>query len=186
MPDAGIEIADPELVSRMARGDRAALAALYERHAPRLLALGRSILGDLPEAEDLLHDVFLEAWRHASDFSSERGTVATWLALRTRSRAIDRRRAAPRVKRADVDHPELLGASDPLADPSRILDCGKLRSALSCMSAEERQVIALGYFEGLSSSEIAERVGAPIGTIKSRTRTALEKLRAWFATGRVA
>jgi RNA polymerase sigma-70 factor (ECF subfamily) len=169
----------------MARGDRAALAVLYQRHAPRLLALGRGILGDLAEAEDLLHDVFLEAWRHSADFSSERGTVATWLALRTRSRAIDRRRAAPRVKRTDIDHQELLEVSDPLADPSRIVDRGKLRPALLCMSAEERQVIALGYFEGLSSSEIAERVGAPIGTVKSRTRTALEKLRDWFATGGV-
>src|SRR5687767_7645752 len=88
---------DSGLVASMARGDRAALGMLYERHASRLLALLLRILGDRAEAEDLLHDVFLEAWRHAADYSTARGTVSAWLVLRARSRAIDRRRSAPRA-----------------------------------------------------------------------------------------
>jgi RNA polymerase sigma-70 factor (ECF subfamily) len=172
---------DVSLVERMARGDRSALATLYERHAPWLLSLATRILGRPSEAEDLLHDVFLEAWRQAETYSQERGSVGTWLSLRTRSRAIDRRRAGPRVNLTplnDLNQPE---ASDPSADPSRTSDHGKLREALACMSLEEQEVILLGYFEGLSSSEIAERVAAPIGTVKSRTRAALGKLRAFFA-----
>jgi len=172
---------DVTLVSRMARGDRAALAALYERHAPRLLALALRILGNRSEAEDLLHDVFVEAWRSAASYSPERGTVSTWLGLRTRSRAIDRRRAAPGRNVTHFDDLKVPEPSDPSADPARTSDHEKLRRALGCMSLEEQQVIVLGYFEGLSSSEIAERVGAPIGTVKSRTRTALAKLRNWFA-----
>ncbi|HEX6766586.1 MAG TPA: sigma factor, partial [Polyangiaceae bacterium] len=88
---------DADIVARMARGDRAALGELYGRHAGRVLALLLKILGDRAEAEDLLHDVFLETWRHAAAYSPERGTVAAWLVLRARSRAIDRRRSAPRA-----------------------------------------------------------------------------------------
>lgn len=171
---------DAALVSSMARGDRRALATLYERHAPRLLALAERILGVRSEAEDLLHDVFVEAWRHAADYSPERGTVATWLSLRTRSRAIDRRRS-PRRKAASLEAFPLAELGDPTADPARTSDHDRLRRALGCMSLEEQQVIVLGYFEGLTSSEIADRVGAPIGTVKSRTRAALAKLRRYFA-----
>jgi len=173
---------DAAIVARMARGDRSALGALYERHAPRLLGLSLRILGDRSEAEDLVHDVFLEAWKHAADYSAERGTVSSWLGLRTRSRAIDRRRAAPRSRAADLTDALLRELSDPEADPARTAFHGKLRRAFDGISREEQQVILLGYFEGLSSSEIAERVNLPLGTVKSRTRNALGKLRAWFAS----
>jgi RNA polymerase sigma-70 factor (ECF subfamily) len=168
---------DAALVARMARGDRPALGVLYERHAPRLLALLLKILGDRAEAEDLLHDVFLEAWRHAAEYSAERGTVSAWLALRTRSRAIDRRRSAPRARSVPLEGSDLPERGDPTADPGRMHDQRRLGDVLSVMSADEREVILLGYFEGLSSTEIAERIGKPVGTVKSRTRSALEKLR---------
>jgi RNA polymerase sigma-70 factor (ECF subfamily) len=180
---------DSELVGRMARGDRAALAELYERHAPRLCALAKHILADQGEAEDLLHDVFLEAWRHAADYSEARGSVWSWLALRTRSRAIDRRRAAPRRRTVGLaeSHIETLGAApDSSKDPSRGTDRDRLRRALATMSEAEREVLFLGYFQGLSASEIAEQIGAPIGTVKSRTRSALEKLRAYFDAREIA
>lgn len=174
---------DVELVARMARGDRAALARLYERHAPRLCALARQILGDAGEAEDLLHDVFLEAWRRAADYSEARGSVSSWLSLRTRSRAIDRRRSAPgkrNIGLADI-HLETIGPPpDSSRDPARSSDRDRLRQALLTMSDAEREVLLLGYFQGLSTSEIAERIGAPLGTVKSRTRAALIKLRVYF------
>jgi RNA polymerase sigma-70 factor (ECF subfamily) len=175
--------ADEALVERMSRGDRAALGLLYERHASRLRAVALFMLRDAGEADDVLHDVFLEAWRRSADYSHERGTVSAWLGLRTRSRAIDRIRA--RKLRAESDATTDPGSppSDPSADPIRTLDHARLQGLLTTMSAAEQEVLVLGYFEGLTSSEIGERVGVPIGTVKSRTRSALEKLRRAFQTG---
>jgi RNA polymerase sigma-70 factor (ECF subfamily) len=135
------------------------------------------ILGDRAEAQDLLHDVFLEAWRHAGEYSTERGTVSAWLVLRARSRAIDRRRSAPRTRSISLEGSDVPDRGDPAADPGRIHDQRRIGDIFSVMSADEREVILLGYFEGLSSTEIAERIGKPVGTVKSRTRSALEKLR---------
>jgi RNA polymerase sigma-70 factor (ECF subfamily) len=177
MGDEASADGDSALVGRMARGDRAALSALYQRHAPRLLALAVQILHDRTEAEDVLHDVFLEAWQKAATYSAERGTVGAWLSLRARSRAIDRRRAAPRARAVPLEALGPDGPPDPSFDPARIQDHRKLGQVFAVMTADEQQVIALGYFEGLSSSEIAEQLGAPIGTVKSRTRSALQKLR---------
>lgn len=182
MGDRAADDADVALVARMARGDRAALSALYSRHAPRLLALLVQVLRERSEAEDLLHDVFLEAWQKATTYSAERGSVGAWLSLRARSRAIDRRRSAPRARAVPLDAAEIEGPTDPSVDPARIQDHRKLGKALAVMTADEQEVIRLGYFEGLSSSEIAERVGAPIGTVKSRTRSALHKLRGRLGT----
>lgn len=179
----GIEAnaSDAALVARMARADRQALGALYERHAPRLLALAERILGARNEAEDLLQDVFIEAWRHATNYSAERGSVSTWLSLRTRSRALDRRKAYPARKAVELTEALLAEIADPGVDLARRSDHGRLRQALQSMSHEEQQVIILGYFEGLSSSEIAARINSPVGTVKSRTRSALAHLRHWFA-----
>jgi len=171
------EESDAALVGRMARGDRPALSALYTRHAPRLLALAVQILRDRAEAEDVLHDVFLEAWQKAATYSVERGTVGAWLSLRARSRSIDRRRASPRNRAVSLEALGGDGPPDPSVDPARIQDHRRLSKAFSVMTADEQQVIVLGYFEGLSSSEIAEQLGTPIGTVKSRTRSALHKLR---------
>jgi len=177
MGDAELEQADAALVARMARGERAALSALYSRHAPKLLALMIQILRDRAEAEDVLHDVFLEAWQKAATYSSERGTVGAWLTLRARSRAIDRCRAAPRARAVPLEASGADGQIDPSVDPARIRDHRRLSKAFTVMTPDEQEVIVLGYFEGLSSSEIAEKLGAPIGTVKSRTRSALQKLR---------
>lgn len=171
---------DAALVARMARGDREALATLYERHAPRLAALARQISG-AAEAEDVLHDVFLEAWRRAAEYSAERGSVWAWLAIRTRSRALDRRRAAPERRRVELGAGQLEHLVADAASSDGAPDQRRLREALARSSREEQDVLWLGYFEGLSSSEIAERRNIPLGTVKSRTRSALLKLREWFA-----
>jgi RNA polymerase sigma-70 factor, ECF subfamily len=169
---------DAALVARMARGDRAALSALYTRHAPRLLALVVGILRHRADAEDVLHEVFLEAWQKAASYAEERGSVGAWLSLRARSRAIDRRRSVPRTRTVTLEAIGLDGPIDPALDPARIQDHRRLGHAFAVMSEAEQQVLVLGYFEGLSSSEIAEQLGAPVGTVKSRTRSALHKLRA--------
>ena len=174
-----VDAADVELVARMTRGDRLALSALYERHAPRLRALALRILHDEMAADDLLHDVFLEAWRRCADYSPERGSVSVWLSLRLRSRAIDRRRATPRA--VPLPTVEAVAGNEVMPDAGRSVDHARLRDALSAMSEAERNVILLGYFEGLSSSEIALHSGISIGTVKSRTRNALIKLRRFFA-----
>lgn len=170
---------DVTLIGGAAAGDRECLAALYDRYAPALLAIGRRILGDRREAEDLLHDVFLEVWRQAGDYDEARGSVRAWLLMRMRSRALDRRKAAVFAKRADLPAADAVadGVGDAGEDPALAPDRDAVRRALAQLPAEQRQVLELGYFEGLSSSEIAERVRAPIGTVKSRVAAALSKLR---------
>lgn len=173
-----VDKGDESLVSGAAAGDRDCLAALYDRYAPALLAIGRRILGDRREAEDLLHDVFIEVWRQAGDYDGSRGSVRAWLLMRMRSRALDRRKSAALSKRADLPAPDaVVDAAEPGEDPALGPDRQAVRRALAALPAEQRQVLELGYFEGLSSSEIAERVRAPIGTVKSRVAAALSKLR---------
>ncbi|MCC6624686.1 MAG: sigma-70 family RNA polymerase sigma factor [Deltaproteobacteria bacterium] len=179
-PDAALDVAD---LAALARGDREALARLYDRHAPVLMALGVRLVGERREAEDILHDVFVEVWKHAGDYDPERATVKTWLVLRMRSRCLDRLRSAGHARRESLtDREETLlerartdapGAS---AMDDRV-DAGRLRGALADLPEDQRAVIVLGFFDGLSSSEIAEELGIPIGTVKSRVRSAMGKLR---------
>lgn len=175
---------DEALIAQIVRGDRAAIAALYDRYAPLLTALGDRVLRDSKEAEDLLHDVFLEVWRHAGDYDATRGSVRSWLCMRMRSRALDRVRSAGRsrsvpMEDAGVTEVESMVDEDPTLAPDRMI----IRRALTNLPPEQREVLELGYFEGLSSSEIAERAGIPIGTVKSRVAAAMTKLRAQLRVG---
>ena len=169
---------DVELVQAMARGDRSALAALYDRYSPIMFALALRIVRERREAEDLLHDVFLEVWRTAKDYDPDRGRVRTWLTIRMRSRALDLQKSA-RVSRNVGDDSVL----DRVASDTDIADSPdrtRVRKALAGLPTEQRQVLELGYFEGLSCSEIAEKLGTPIGTVKSRVAAALGKLRQYL------
>jgi RNA polymerase sigma-70 factor (ECF subfamily) len=170
------ERSDPALVAAMATGDAEALAALYDRYAGLLLALGLRILGERREAEDLLHDVFLEAWRQADRYDAGRGSVRAWLALRMRSRALDRARAAGCRRQLREAHAP--PAHDPAPDEALLGDRRAVHEAMAELPVEQRQALELAYFEGLSASEIAARVQAPAGTVKSRIAAALSKLRA--------
>jgi RNA polymerase sigma-70 factor (ECF subfamily) len=164
---------DEVLVLAMAAGDRAALATLYERHASLLLGLALRIVRERREAEDLLHDVFLEAWRTAKDFDPKRGRVRTWLAIRMRSRALDLQKSA-RVSRNTGDAAlDLLVDDGDAASP----DHGRVRRALAELGTDQRRVLELAYFEGLSCTEIAERVAIPVGTVKSRIAAGMDRLR---------
>ncbi|MCA9643330.1 MAG: sigma-70 family RNA polymerase sigma factor [Polyangiaceae bacterium] len=184
-PSADLEtLEDVELIQAAANGQRRALAALYDRHAPTMLALALRVLAQRQEAEDLVHDVFLEAWKRAADYDSARGSVRAWLLLRTRSRALDRKKSV-RVKRSVSLETESLpevGQAQADAAPDQRL----LLQVLGELPAEQREVLLLGYFEGLSSSEISAHIGIPIGTVKSRVAAALSKLRGVLREGESA
>lgn len=162
----------------MARGDSAALAELYDRYAGAMLALAERIVGRGAEAEDVIHEVFLEAWRQSADYDPARGSVKAWLLLRTRSRSLDVQKSA-RVSKQVAMHDDswLAELGDPTRDTAAGADQARVRRVLIELPADQRQVLLLGYFEGLSSSEIAERLGVPIGTVKSRVAAALAALR---------
>ena len=174
------ELTDSELVAAMARGDRAALGELYDRLAPSMLAVATRILSDKRAAEDLLHDVFLEIWRKAASYSESRSNVKTWCLLRLRSRALDRLRARGRSRITDAEDAIANHTAPSSFDPSRTSDHRNLATALDSLSNSQRQVLELAYFEGLSGTEIAERLNIPLGTVKSRSAAALRNLRAVF------
>lgn len=162
---------DVKLISRVARGQNAALGQLYDRHAALMLAVLTRVLGDALEAEDVLHEVFLEVWQHAADYDESRGSVRAWLVMRARSRGLDRLRAQGRA-RLQAREP----AEAPSAQPA-LETTLTVRRALLRLSPELRSLLELGYFEGLSSSEIAAHEQLAIGTVKSRVARALTELR---------
>jgi RNA polymerase sigma-70 factor, ECF subfamily len=175
-PVAALE--DAAIVHAMARGDSTALALLYDRYSGSMLALAQRIVGRGAEAEDVIHDVFLEAWRHAADYDTTRGSVKSWLLLRTRSRSLDVQKSARVSKQASsLDDAWLAELGDPTRDTTAGADQARIRQVLVALPPDQREVLLLGYFEGLSSSEIAERVGVPVGTVKSRVAAALSALR---------
>ncbi len=171
--EAGRE--DAELVAEMARGSREALAELYDRYAAHLLAVARRMLRDRAEAEDLLHDVFLEAWRQASGYDGARGTVRAWLLIRLRARTLDRLRL-----RKLLDPTATMPTSiAPPVEP----ETATVRGAIAALPAEQRRAIELAYYQGLSATEIASAERAPLGTVKSRISAAMSKLRVALGAG---
>ncbi len=178
--ETGDDAEDAGLVQAMAEGNRQALATLYARHGALLLGLAVRIVRERREAEDLLHDVFLEAWRAAKDFDPKRGRVRTWLAIRMRSRCLDHQKSA-RVSRNAGD----AGLEVVVDDRDKVSpDHSRVRDALGGLGDEQRQVVELAYFEGLSCSEIATKIAKPIGTVKSRLAAGLSRLREGMGEGR--
>lgn len=185
--DADME--DAALLARIAAGDERALAALYDRHGGRAFALACRILDDPEAAEEVVLDVFLSIWRNAAAFTPERGRFTTWLFALVRNRAIDvlrRRRVRPLEAR-------MLGAEAmealerPAEDPSveARVEAEELhqavREALAALPEPQRRVLELAYFQGWTHREIAEYLGEPLGTVKSRLRLALHKVHEWLA-----
>ncbi len=176
---------DAALVAAVAQGNRQALGALYDLHAPLLFGVAKRMLGSAAAAEDLLHDVFLEVWQHAAAYTPDRGSVRTWLLVRTRSRALDRLgRGAREVRAAERLSTESAPAVAPVS--SVCVDGARVRRLVGTLAAELAAVLDLTYFEGLSASEIAQRLQIPIGTVKSRLARALESLREAMAPARGA
>lgn len=168
---------DRATLIRIASGDRIALGELYDRYGAHLLAVADRMLGSRGEAEDLVHDVFVEVWQAAGQYDPARGTVRTWLSLRTRSRALDRIRSPARRRSVDWEAvtASRLEAKD--VDAGTALDAARVHPILAELPETQRQVLMLGYFEGLTCSEMAEELQIPIGTVKSRVAAALRKMR---------
>ena len=166
------------LVAAMANGDSQALAELYDRYASTLLAVAHRMLAHQHNAEDLVQDVFMEAWRSSASYSPQRGGVRTWLLLRLRSRAIDRLRLNARRRVASLEDDGVPDLPDPAHENLAFLpDHATLRRAIETLPKEQRQALELAYFKGLTASEIAASEDIPIGTVKSRLAAALRKLR---------
>ena len=170
-----------DLIKGMAAGDRDAFAQFYDRHAPLVFPLILKIVRERAEAADVLQEVFWEAWQGAAGYDPERGSPEAWMVTRARSRAIDRIRALRRRSEtfvAPADEALTAAAGDPARDAAvRAEERGILRSALDRLPEAQREVIELAYYGGLTQTEIAERLKQPLGTVKTRIRLGLERLR---------
>ena len=170
---------DVELLHAVARGDEAALARLYDQYRVILFGLLVRILNSREEAEDVLQEVFLQVWRRARDFDQLRGRPFTWLVTLARSRAIDRiRQLGARQRLADSAAQNTSDeASDAVADTLHSEQKEIVARALAALPEEQRHTLNLAYFEGLTQSEIAQNLGTPLGTVKTRMRSGMIKLR---------
>src|SRR5829696_343594 len=159
-----------------------ALSKLYDRYSRTVFGVGLKILGDRSMAEELVQEVFLKVWRSSGTFDPVRGSFSTWLYRVTRSVALDLyRKRAHRVRFVSDGDPYVGSARDPSAGPQQVADESWLSWRVSrvffLLDTPHREVIELAYFSGLSQSEISERTGVPLGTVKSRTASAYKSLR---------
>lgn len=178
----GSNAEDAALIRRMIDADETALGALYDRWVRSLYSLVLHLLGDRDEAEDVVEETFWQAWRKADSYEPSKGAVSTWLLTIGRRKALDRLRSRKRNREDPIegergfDH--LVSESkDPASEAEGSELRENVRTALGALPAEQREVLELGYFSGLSQAEIAEKTGQPLGTVKTRTRLAMQKLR---------
>lgn len=170
---------EEKLVTQVARGDERAFLELYDRYASNVYGLALRILGDTMLAEEITQDTFLKLWSRARQYDSERGSLMVWLLTITRRTALDRLRLeARRPITSDALEPD--EAWHEIPDTSTITDEQRWRSmhfAVESLQTEQRQVIEMAFYHGLSQSEIAETLNWPLGTVKTRMRAGVEHLR---------
>jgi RNA polymerase sigma-70 factor (ECF subfamily) len=169
------------LVERIATGDQSALAALYDTTSRLVYSLVLRVLGDMSSAEEVLIDIYAQVWRQAASYDANRGAPLAWMTTIARSRAIDRLRSGWQDKHRK-EPLDVLGEAQvntPSPEESAIASERQklVQDALNLLAPEQRQVIELAYYSGLSHSEIAEKLNQPIGTVKTRTRIGMRKLR---------
>lgn len=175
---------DEALVQLMAQGRTDALSALYNRYARLVYGLALHMVDDQATAEEIAQDVFYRAWENASTYRPEQAKVTTWITSITRHRAIDslrRRRARPHHDDLSWAEAALDLVPDGVGEPEELvvtaMERQRVRGAVRSLSREQREVLALAYFKGLSHSEIAASLQQPLGTVKTRIRAAVQKLR---------
>ena len=170
------------LIARIAQGDRDAFGRFYDAFAGAALALIRRVLRDPAPAADVLQEVFWQVWKEASQYDPRRGSPAAWVLMRAKARAIDRLRSIRRREQTFVmPVNEAVARRDDAEAPSPAAlaeERGFVDGALARLPDAQRRVIELAFFEGLTQSEIAARLGEPLGTVKTRARMGLERLRA--------
>jgi len=169
---------DAVLVSAIRSGDEQAMSQLYERYSSIVYSVALRVLGNTAAAEDVLQEVFMQLWRSPEKFDASRGTLPGWLAVITRNRAID----SLRKRRTEADITEVVVSVEPdlasSAGWSRALE--KVRNVLGGMPALQRSALEMAFFDGLTHSEIAQKTGEPLGTVKTRIRSGLTTLRKAF------
>jgi RNA polymerase sigma-70 factor (ECF subfamily) len=168
------------MVTALKAGDQSAVAQLYDRYSAVVYAVALRVLGDTGAAEDVLQEVFLQLWRNPGAFDAARGSLAPWLAVIARNRAIDfLRKRKPETNLEDV----IISVAPDLArDADRARAAEKVRGVIGTMPPPQRSALEMAYFEGMSHSEIASKTGEPLGTIKTRIRAGLITLRKAFQT----
>jgi RNA polymerase sigma-70 factor (ECF subfamily) len=187
--DSGYEqLADDELMKRLVNGDKRAFETIFDKYGDLVYSTALRVLRDPHMAQDISQEIFVRIWRKPDSYVAERGRFLTWLISVTRNRAVDEIRSRGRRQRHETASPEEQErelptgeAADParsaqLADEARIV-----RAALAELPPEQRQAIELAYFGGFTQQEIAERLGQPLGTVKTRIRLGMQKMRAALA-----
>ena len=178
-PDPG----DAGLLRRMAAGDEAALGALYDRWSALVHSVVLRIVGDSGDAEELVEETFWQAWRQAGRYDADRGSASAWLVVIARSRALDRVRLRG-WKRASAGTEAEMESAEAVVEVGSPLQAAEqdetrriVRAAMDALPPEQRETLEMAYFRGMSQSEIAAATGQPLGTVKTRARLALQKLR---------
>ena len=180
-------IPDEQLLIHIAQRSETALESFYDRHSGVVYALARKILRTTSDSEEVMQDVFVRVWNKASDFDPTRGTVLAWLMTIAHHVAVDAYRRNQNRQTIELDDAAINSASHAASQASTAdatLDRMLAADALALLEESDRQVLEALYFEGLSQSQLAARSGVPLGTLKSRSRNALQRLRAYFEEAR--
>lgn len=166
---------DLALVTAIRSGDQGAMTALYDRFSSIVYSVALRILQDTGSAEDVLQDIFMQLWRNPGAFDASRGNMGAWLAVITRNRAIDALRK--RRPQDDIEDVIVSVESDLASEADRSRAMEKVRGAMQTMPSPQRSALEMAYFEGLTHTEISEKTGEPLGTVKTRIRAGLIALR---------
>lgn len=177
MPSPFAQLSDEALLAQMALGDERALAELYDRFGRVAYGLAVRVLRDRTLAEDAVQDAFLGAWRTAAGFDPTRGTVSTWLMTLVHRRAVDLVRREDRRKTDVLDDAPIASSGTTDEEAALREERRRVQSALARLPSDQREALELAYYGGLTQSELAERLGVPLGTVKSRVFAGLGKLR---------
>lgn len=171
-----------------ASGDQGALAALYDETSALVFSAVHRILQNQADSEEVTLDVYTQIWRSARDYSTQRGTAASWILMLARSRALDRFRSRQRRTGQETVLDDIAPLRAPGQQPDEVAVMGQqrrmMRTALETLAPEQREAIELSYFGGLSHTELAEKLGQPLGTVKTRIRLGMTKLRQLLSAGK--
>ncbi len=163
------------MIARIRSGEQDAMAELYDRYSPLVYSVALRVLADTGAAEDVLQEIFMQLWRNPASFDASRGRLGPWLAVIARHRAID----SLRKRRPETDMDDVVisvdAELDTAAERTRVVE--KVRATMNSMPAGQRNALEMAFFEGMTHSEIAAKTGEPLGTVKTRIRTALVSLR---------